>query len=136
MPYNFSLMKPAVYAPQVMRGVQFICWLLAAVNLCCPSIYQQAKPVIRPQAAVIFPRIIPNSLAFIEQFSLLDMRLLSTDIYPQELVIKGVSFEARTFLKFLKNLHRFPHIQQDELLDWHRQQDGTWFFSLRMVFKS
>lgn len=106
------------------------------MNFFMPSIYHQQQPVIMTNKKMIYPRIIPNALQFFDKFNFLNIRLLSADIYPQELMIKGFSFEAHLFLNFLKNIKQFPNIESNQLLDWHQKKNGIWYFSLRIKFKS
>ncbi|NDH09696.1 MAG: hypothetical protein EBY16_08835 [Gammaproteobacteria bacterium] len=135
MRYNFTLINPPSYTKYVAIGLQSMCWLLTMVNCFMPSIYHQQQLVTMPDTKVIYPSVIPDVLAFFDKFSALNIRLLSADIYPQELMIKGLSFESHLFLNFLKNIKQFANIKSDELLDWHRKKNGAWYFSLRMFFK-
>ena len=136
MRYNFTLINPPSYTKYVAIGLQSMCWLLTMVNCFMPSIYHQQQLVTMPDTKVIYPSVIPDVLEFFDKFSALNIRLLSADIYPQELMIKGLSFESHLLLNFLKNIKQFANIESDELLDWHRKKSGAWYFSLRMLFRS
>lgn len=135
MRYNFSLFKQRSNFPYIREGFMIICCLLASFNLFYPWFHPVKKPEVFLQKLQIHPIIKADILKFLIQLSVLDIRLLSADIYPQEIMIKGLSFKADHFLSFLKNSQNLSSIKQKELIDWHRSKEGCWYFCLRIIFK-
>lgn len=134
MRYNFSPRYGRTHHHYLAWVVQTISWLVTAINLFFPRLYVTHAPTVVISKPVIYPCIEADVLKYMSQLSSLNIRLLSADIYPQEILIKGISFETQNFIHYLKIIDTLPDVKQDELVDWRRRKDGSWYFCLRIMF--
>jgi hypothetical protein len=135
MVYNFSINSFKPRRTQFNVYLQLLLWGLSAANFFYFPQFKIKKLPIKHAARVITPQLKPSIVAFLKQLSDLNLRLLSVDIYQQDMILKGLSYNEYAFHHFLTRNLQNEQVVRHELLAWHKKQNGTWYFNLRILFK-